>query len=88
MSARQQRLADLIQARDRITTQIRALSPGIDVPDADPLDHIPTRRLADLARHMVHHGATHAEAAHALHVPTATVTRLIAATVHTTRSIA
>ncbi|QCB93319.1 hypothetical protein [Cellulomonas shaoxiangyii] len=78
MTARAQRLAELHAARVRIDEQIRRLAPDADLPEANPFDHIATRRLADLAVHMVQHGATHDEIATAMHMPRASVSLLIA----------
>ena len=78
MSARTQRLSELVHARARIDAQIRRLAPATEVPPVDPFAHASTRRLADLAVHMVQHGMTHQEIATALHVTRETVSALIA----------
>lgn len=81
MSARQQRINELIAARERIDAQILRLDPARatgPLPEADPIAHASTVRLAAMARQMVWNGSTHREVAEALHIPASSVAPLIA----------
>lgn len=78
MSARTQRLAELIARRDALSAQIHAMAPDLDLPDPDPLASAPVARLSALARHLVHDGHTHAETGDLLHIPASSVGALIA----------
>ena len=84
MNTRTQRLDELVQARSRIDAQIRRLAPATEIPSVDPFAHASTRRLADLAVHMVQRGMTHHEIAGALHITRETASALIAGRVAAT----
>ena len=81
MTARDQRLAELVAARDRLTTQIGRLTPSQPAP---PIWHPPVPRIpddadrADVARGLVWAGWTHAHVAANLGIGVDDITGLIA----------
>ena len=79
MSTREQRLAELVRARQRIDTQIARMNIRVpDLPTDLPAPTASVDALADLARRLVWSGHTHAEVAHQLHIHPESVAGLIA----------